>query len=229
MKLAILGPAHPLRGGIAYYLAILYRELVRAGHPVTFLGFKAQYPERVPNLPLVRKLRFPGSDQRESGGESVPVPAIPLFVPWNPWSWWRTARAAARSGAEAMVLKWWVPFFGPGYLAVTWLAHALRRDLKVIAILDNVKPHERWPLGRLITRLGLGAMDGFIAQSRAVEADFRALLFRAWRRRASGSPHIPPTTSRRRHPPMRRPRAASSGSASRASFSSSASSRRTRA
>jgi D-inositol-3-phosphate glycosyltransferase len=176
VKLAILGPAHPLRGGIAYYLAILYRELVRAGHRVTFLGFKAQYPERVPNLPVVRKLRFPGSDQREAGGESVPVPAIPLFVPWSPWSWWRTARAAAASGAEAVVLKWWVPFFGPGYLAVTWLAHALRRDLKVIAILDNVKPHERWPLGRLITRLGLGAMDGFIAQSRAVEADLRALL-----------------------------------------------------
>jgi glycosyltransferase involved in cell wall biosynthesis len=176
VKLAILGPAHPLRGGIVYYLAILHRELVRAGHQVMYLGFKAQYPERVPNLPIVRKLRFPGSDQRESGGESIPVPSIPLFVPWNPWSWWRTARAAARSGAQAVILKWWVPFFGPGYLAVTWLAHALRRDLRVIAILDNVKPHERWPLGKLITQMGLGAMDGFVAQSRAVEADFRALL-----------------------------------------------------
>ncbi|HWN81228.1 MAG TPA: hypothetical protein VNM87_03960 [Candidatus Udaeobacter sp.] len=81
MKLALLGPAHPLRGGIAYYLAILDQELRRAGHDVTFVGFKEQYPERVPNLPIIRKLRFPGSDQRESGGESIPVPSVPIFVP----------------------------------------------------------------------------------------------------------------------------------------------------
>jgi D-inositol-3-phosphate glycosyltransferase len=175
MKLALLGPAHPLRGGIAYYLAILYRELERAGHQVTFVGFEKQYPERVPNLPIVRKLRFPGSDQRETGGESIPVPSLPRFVPWSPWSWWRTARAVEESGAEALVLKWWVPFFGPGYLGVTRLVHAMSRA-RVIAILDNVVPHEGWPMGRLITRQGLGAMDGFIAQSKAVEADFRSLL-----------------------------------------------------
>jgi glycosyltransferase involved in cell wall biosynthesis len=66
-------------------------------------------------------------------------------------------------------------FLGPGYLAVTWLVHALAR-VRVIAILDNVVPHEGWPFGRLITRLGLGAMDGFIAQSKAVAAEFDGLL-----------------------------------------------------
>lgn len=188
MKLALLGPAHPLRGGIAYYLAILDQELRRAGHAVTFIGFKEQYPERVPNLPFIRKLRFPGSDQRERGAESIPVESVPLFVPWSPWSWWRTAQAVKRSGARALVLKWWVPFFGPGYLAVTWLVHALAR-VRVIAILDNVVPHEGWPFGRLITRLGLGAMDGFIAQSKAVEAEFHALLPRTGAERIRLVPH----------------------------------------
>jgi glycosyltransferase involved in cell wall biosynthesis len=188
VKLALLGPAHPLRGGIAYYLAILHRELERAGHEMTFVGFRKQYPERVPNLPGIRKLRFPGSDQRESGGESIPVPAVPLFVPWNPWSWYRTARAVQKSGARAVVLKWWVPFFGPGYLGVTWLVHALAR-VRVIAILDNVVPHEGWPLGRLITRLGLGAMDGFIAQSKAVESELLSLLPRTPTERIRLVPH----------------------------------------
>ncbi len=174
MKLAILGPAHPLRGGIAYYLALLNRELVRAGHDVTFIGFKKQYPERVPNLPLVRRLRFPGSDQRDSGAATIPVPNEPLFVPWNPWSWWRTARAVARSGADVLVLKWWIPFFGPGYFAVAAFLH--RRHVRVVAILDNVVPHESWPLGRFITRAALGQMDGFIAQSKAVESDLLTLL-----------------------------------------------------
>ena len=175
LALALLGPAHPLRGGIAYYLALLYRELVRAGHAVSFIGFRQQYPERLPNLPLLRRLRFPGSDQREAGAATIPVPNRPLFVPWSPWSWWRTAWTVHRSGARALVLKWWVPFFGPGFFTVAWLVRHLWK-VRVIAILDNVIPHERWPLGRLITRLGLGQMSAYIAQSRAVEADLRSLL-----------------------------------------------------
>ncbi len=176
MRLAILGPAPPLRGGIAYYLALLHRELERAGHRVAFIGFRKQYPERVPNLPLLRKLRFPGSDQLLSGAPAIPVPSRAIFVPWNPWSWWRTAQAVRRSGARALVLKWWVPFFGPGYIAVTWFLHHLGGRLRVIAILDNVVPHERWPFGRAITRIGLGKMDGFIAQSNVVRDDLLGLL-----------------------------------------------------
>lgn len=175
MKLALLGPAPPLRGGIATYLALLYRELTRAGHDVTFIGFRKQYPERVPNLPLVRKLRFPGSDQFLSGPPAIPVPNHAVFVPWNPWSWWRTARAVRRSGARALVLKWWVPFFGPGYFGVAWLLHRFGK-VRIIAILDNVVPHERWPLGRAITRLGLGQMDAYIAQSQVVAAELLALF-----------------------------------------------------
>ncbi len=188
MKLALLGPAHPLRGGIAHYLALLHRELRAAGHEVTFVGFRKQYPERVPDLPLVRKLRFPGSDQRDSGAAAIPVPNTPLFVPWSPWSWWRTARAVQRSGARALVLKWWIPFFGPGYFAVAWL---LRRGpgVRVIAILDNVIPHERWPLGRFITRLGLGQMDAYIAQSKAVEGELYTLLPRTDPGRVRLVPH----------------------------------------
>lgn len=188
MKLALLGPAHPLRGGIAYYLALLYRELGKAGHQVTFFGFRKQYPEGIPDLPLIRRFRFPGSDQRDTGTASIEVPNRALFVPWNPWSWWRTARAVGRSGARILVLKWWVPFFGPGFFSVAWLVRRLYR-MRVIAILDNVVPHERWPFGRLITRIGLAQMDGYIAQSRSVRSDLFAFLPRTDPGRVRLAPH----------------------------------------
>jgi glycosyltransferase involved in cell wall biosynthesis len=174
VKIAVLGPAHPLRGGIVYYLALLDRALRAAGHDVTFAGFLRQYPEHVPDLPFVRRLRFPGSDQVDDGAETVPVASTPVFVPWSPRSWWRTARLIAASGARCVVLKWWIPFFGPGYTAVTRLLE--RRGVRTIAILDNVVPHEGWPMGRMITRLGLGSMHGYIAQSAAVRDDLMALL-----------------------------------------------------
>jgi glycosyltransferase involved in cell wall biosynthesis len=174
VKLAILGPAHPLRGGITYYLALLYRAMRDAGHQVCYAAFARQYPERVPDWPLLRKLRFPGSAQDEGGAETIPVDSTPVFVPWNPLSWWRTARLVARSGARVLVLKWWIPFFGPGYTVVTWLLR--RRGVRTVAILDNVIPHEGWPAGRLITRIGLRGMHGYIAQSEAVRADLFALL-----------------------------------------------------
>jgi hypothetical protein len=188
VNIAILGPAHPLRGGIAYYLALLHRELARAGHAVAFIGFRKQYPERVPDLPFIKKLRFPGSDQLDPDAATIEVQSQALFIPWSPWSWWRTARAARRSGATALVLKWWVPFFGPGYWAVAWIVRHLF-GMRVIAILDNVVPHERWPLGRLITRAGLGQMDGYIAQSKAVESDLFTVLPRTDPGRVRLVPH----------------------------------------
>ena len=69
MKIALVGPAYPLRGGIAQYLALLYVEL-RKRHDVRFFSFYRQYP----------RLLFPGRTQREQE-EPVLAEFFSLLLP----------------------------------------------------------------------------------------------------------------------------------------------------
>lgn len=178
MKLACLGPAPPFRGGIVTYLAMLVRVLEARGHEVFWASFRRQYP----------RFLFPGTEQEGETAAWLQHAATPRFVPWSPWSWWRTYRDLRRAEPRAVLLKYWIPFFAPGFFAVTWL---LRRftAIRVVYILDNVIPHERYPLGRFLTRLALRQGHGFVAQSEQVRRDLFAVLPRTDPATVITSPH----------------------------------------
>ncbi len=165
MKLAFLGPAPPFRGGIVTYYGLLARALTGRGHEVFWASFKRQYPGFL----------FPGTTQQGETAAWLDHPHTPRFVPWSPWSWWRAARDIRAAAPRALVIKYWLPFFAPGFWAVTWL---LRRwtDTRIIYLLDNVIPHEKYPLGMFLTRRALGNGHGFIAQSDQVRRDLFSVL-----------------------------------------------------
>ena len=68
MKIILVGTAYPLRGGIAHYMALLYRHLSKK-HDVDIVTFSRQYP----------RLLFPGTSQEEQPSEGTAVPSIPLI------------------------------------------------------------------------------------------------------------------------------------------------------
>jgi len=165
VKLAFLGPAPPFRGGIVTYYGMLARVLKNRGHEVFWASFRKQYP----------RFLFPGSEQE---GESAPwldQPNSPRFVPWSPVSWWRTSSDLKRRVPRAVIIKFWIPFFAPGFFGVTWLLRR-RTDIRIIYLLDNVIPHEKYPFGRFLTRLALRQGHGFIAQSDQVRQDLFTVL-----------------------------------------------------
>ena len=68
MKIVIIGTAYPMRGGIAHYVALLYKILLKRGHEVKIISFKRQYPS----------LFFPGKTQQDlskvpEGFEPLPM------------------------------------------------------------------------------------------------------------------------------------------------------------
>lgn len=178
MRIALFGPAPPLRGGIVTYLAMLARELEARGHALFWASFRKQYP----------RLLFPGTEQE---GESAPWlrrESAPRFVPWSPWSWWRTARDLRAFAPDAVVIKYWLPFFAPGFFGVTWLLRRWTRA-RVVYILDNVIAHEKYPLGDILTRLALRQGHAWIAQSEQVRRDLFAVLPRTDPAAVVLSPH----------------------------------------
>ncbi len=165
MKLSFLGPAPPFRGGIVTYYAMLARVLTGRGHQVFWASFRQQYP----------RLIFPGTEQKGETAAWLDHPNRPRFVPWSPWSWWRTYQDLRAEQPTAVIIKYWIPFFAPGFFAVTWL---LRRHtaIRVIYLLDNVIPHEKYPLGLWLTRLALRQGHGYLAQSDQVRRDLFEVL-----------------------------------------------------
>jgi len=165
MKLAFLGPAPPFRGGIVTYYAMLARVLRERGHDVFWSSFAKQYPSLI----------FPGSEQEGETAPWLQQPNRRRLVPWYPWTWGQAARDIANEGCDAVVIKYWLPFFAPAFHGVT--RHLRRRtDTRVIYLLDNVIAHEKYPLGNTLTRAALRQGHGFIAQSEQVRRDLFQLL-----------------------------------------------------
>jgi glycosyltransferase involved in cell wall biosynthesis len=167
MNIVIIGTAYPLRGGIAHYNALLYRELSRS-HTVHIITFKRQYPS----------LLFPGKTQLETGGELLRVPSETLVDSINPFNWFFVAKRVKRLKPDLIIFKFWLPFFGPCFGTITRL---VRRGTttKALFICDNVVPHEKRPGDRLFTRYAFGPVNYFVVQSDAVEHDLKSFWPRA--------------------------------------------------
>ena len=162
MKIVIVGTAYPWRGGIAHYLALLYRHLSER-HDVEIVTFSRQYP----------KILFPGKTQEEQGGSDAAVPSEQLIDSVNPWTWHTAAQAIAAKKPDLLVFKYWLPFFGPSF---GYIARVVKRrtNARVLFICDNIIPHERRPGDIAFTRYAFKSVDFFIAQSKAVERELIA-------------------------------------------------------
>jgi glycosyltransferase involved in cell wall biosynthesis len=164
MRITLVGPASPWRGGIAHFNDLLARELDR-GHEVEVLTFTRQYPSRL----------FPGRDQKHPSEAALDVGAVPVLDSIDPLSWWRTGRRIRRRDPDLLVFRYWMPFFAPAFGSVLrWARRGGRPEVVVVA--DNVVPHERRPLDGLLSRWFLGAADRFVVMSDAVRRDLEALL-----------------------------------------------------
>ncbi len=169
MRFVIVGTAYPLRGGIAQYVALLHRALVARGHEVKIITFSRQYP----------KILFPGKTQDEQGGPGIAVEAEQIIDSINPLSWRRAGQRIAEFEPDAVIFKFWLPFFAPAYGVIARTAKKILRkknkQTKIIFIADNAIPHEKRPGDRAFTNFAFKVVDHFIVQSSAVERDLKSL------------------------------------------------------
>jgi D-inositol-3-phosphate glycosyltransferase len=161
MKILLIGPAHPLRGGIAQFMALLYKALRGRGHDVLFHRFIRQYP----------KFLFPGKTQNDESKPPLAVESEPLFDPLNPFNWFAEGARAAREKPDLIILNWWIPFFGPSYFAVLLIVKLLAPRTKVMLVVHNAIPHEKRPGDMLLTKLVFSLTDYFVVMSGAVRDD----------------------------------------------------------
>jgi D-inositol-3-phosphate glycosyltransferase len=166
MKVVIIGPAYPLRGGLATYNERLARAFQSAGDEVRIVTFSLQYPD----------FMFPGQTQfsTEAGPTDLAIEVSLNSV--NPLSWVGVGRRLRQERPDLVVFRFWLPVMGPALGTVARLVRG-NGHTRVVAITDNVVPHEKRPGDKPFTRYFLSACDGFVTMSRKVLADLQDLGF----------------------------------------------------
>ena len=160
LKIAFLGPAYPIRGGIAQFIALLAEKLSEKGNQVTIFSFKKQYP----------KLLFPGKEQLDKSKKTFSAEILPVLTPYNPITWIPAFLKIKNWKPNILILKYWIPFFAPAFGFVIFLLKLFSKT-KVIFLIDNIEFHEKWILGNLLTKFALSKADKLITLSESVYKD----------------------------------------------------------
>ncbi len=163
MKITILSTAYPLRGGIAHFIGLLYKELSK-DNEVNVITFKRQYPS----------ILFPGKSQLESGDTTERIPSAELVDSINPINWIRTGMKIKKDSPDLLIFKYWMPFFGPCFGTISKIAKRNGKT-KVLTVCDNVIPHERKPMDLAFTNYFFSAVDYFVLLSEKVKNDLLKL------------------------------------------------------
>ena len=166
MRLVLVGPVYPFRGGIAHYTTVLDRELLSAGHEVLLISFRRQYPRWL----------FPGKSDKDPSTQALMVAnARYLIDPFNPLTWLKAVREIRSYQPQVLILQWWLGFWAPVWLTLGGLGR-LRRATQLAIICHNVLPHEQRVWDRWLARAVLRLADQVVVQSTSEKDTLLSLL-----------------------------------------------------
>jgi glycosyltransferase involved in cell wall biosynthesis len=156
-SVVILGPAHPLRGGLASFDERLAREFQQTGWETKIVTFSLQYPDFL----------FPGVSQFSSEPKPTDLSIDVCVNSVNPFNWIRVGLKLKKQAPDLIIVRYWIPFMGPCLGTILRIAKS-NRHTKVICIADNVIPHEKRPGDTLFNKYFLNVPDAFVTMGEAV-------------------------------------------------------------
>jgi len=162
-KIVILGPAHPFRGGgITTFNERLAREFMGMGNEVTIYNFTLLYPSFL----------FPGKTQYATGPAPEDLTILQRLNSIWPLSWLKTGREIKALKPDLVVVRYWLPLMGPALGSVLRIVKK-NKHTKIVAITDNILPHEKRPGDTAFTKYFLKPCDAFITMSDKVMKDLK--------------------------------------------------------
>jgi glycosyltransferase involved in cell wall biosynthesis len=162
MKIAILGSAHPLRGGLAAFNERLAFQLQRQGHEVIIYSFSLQYPSFL----------FPGKTQFTDEPLPAGLTIKTMVNSVNPFNWIRVGNQMNKEQFDMVIVKYWLPFMGPAFGTILRRAKKNKKT-RVVCVVDNIIPHEKRHGDKQFTKYFIKPVDAFITMSKDVLKDVK--------------------------------------------------------
>jgi len=160
--IVIIGPAHPLRGGLASFNERLARQFQHSGHRVIIFTFSLQYPGFL----------FPGTTQFSSEPAPTDMDIRVKINSINPLNWFAVGSEIKKIRPAILIVRYWLPFMGP---CLGTILRQVKKNAftKVVCIADNIIPHEKRPGDKSFTSYFIKPVDAFVTMSKKVMADLR--------------------------------------------------------
>jgi len=161
MKIALVGPTYPFRGGISHYTTLLYMSLQKR-HEVRFYTFSRPYP----------KSFYPGDTSSDQSEMKFMVEDALATIDWaNPFSWIKTGLLLARWSPYAVIFPWWMWGWAIPFWTIAKTV-SLKKNAKILFLCHNVIEHEAAIWKAFFSRLALSTGDAYIVHS---QSDYRDL------------------------------------------------------
>lgn len=161
-KVIIIGPAHPLRGGLASFDERLARQFQNQGFDTTIYTFSLQYPNFL----------FPGTTQYSSEPAPTDIKIKVCINSMNPLNWLKIGNELKNLKPDIIVVRYWLPVMGPCLGTILRLVKA-NHFTKVVCIADNVIPHEKRFGDKPFTHYFFKPIDAFVTMSEKVLLDLK--------------------------------------------------------
>jgi len=162
-SLVIIGPAWPLRGGLAAFDEQLARTFSSRDISTRIETFSLQYPS----------LLFPGKTQYTDQPAPTDVTIHAGIHSMNPLNWLIMGWKLKKEKPSLIIVRYWIPFLAPCLGTICRIAR-LNKHTKVICIVDNMIPHEKRFADKLLSSFFVKSVDGFITMSEKVAKDVRS-------------------------------------------------------
>lgn len=157
-KVIIIGPAFPFRGGISNFNNALGKAFYDKSYDITLYSFSLQYPSFL----------FPGSTQYETGDPPKNLKIKTIINSINPFNWLRVSRLINNEKPDLVIIRYWLPFMAP---CLGTISYFLNKKIKILAITDNIIPHEKRLGDNLLTKYFVSSCDAFLSLSASVLDD----------------------------------------------------------
>ncbi|MEO8770184.1 MAG: glycosyltransferase [Ferruginibacter sp.] len=161
-NIIIIGPAHPLRGGLASFNERLALEFKNNGHQVSIYTFSLQYPGFL----------FPGTTQYSTEPTPTGIKINVAINSINPFNWIKVGRRIKKEKPDIILVRYWLPFMGPCLGTILRIVKK-NKHTKVVCLADNIIPHEKRFGDVPFTKYFLKPIDAFITMSEKVLADLK--------------------------------------------------------
>ncbi|MBX9781562.1 MAG: glycosyltransferase [Chitinophagaceae bacterium] len=157
-ELILIGTSWPFRsGGIATFNERLATAFQEQGYTVTIYTFSLQYPSFL----------FPGKSQYSDRSKPANLTIYQKINSINPFNWIRVGREIKNKKPELILVRYWMPFFGP---CLGTISRIVRKNnfSKIVCIADNIIPHEKRFFDTPFTHFFVQPIDAFITLSEKV-------------------------------------------------------------
>ncbi len=162
MKIMLISPMPPYRGGIAAFGQALLDHL-SPKHTVKATSFSRLYPS----------IFFPGTSQLQVGMDFHDNPQVDFSIDAiNPLSWRRTAKIINSHSPDVCIFAYWHPAFIPAYRGIM---RKLNKGVRCLLLCHNVQEHESIPGLGILKRKFMASADGLIVLASAGEAIVKSM------------------------------------------------------